>query len=111
MRGLEAVHALAALRREERDDVIAGRDRGDALADALDHARALVAEHGRRVAGRVGAGGGVEVGVADAAGDEANEHLARLGSARSTSWTTSGGPNCSSTAARICDVGTLATLR
>ena len=72
-----AVDALAALRREERDDVVAGRERADALADALDDARALVPEHRRRVAGRVGAGGRVEVGVADAAGDEAHEHLAR----------------------------------
>ena len=45
---------------------------------ALDDAGALVAEHRRRVAGRVGAGGRVEVGVADAAGDEPDEHLARL---------------------------------
>ena len=45
----------------------------------LDDAGALVPEHGRRVAGRVGAGGRVHVGVADAAGDEADEHLAGLG--------------------------------
>ena len=43
----------------------------------LDDAGALVPEHGRRVAGRVGARRRVEVGVADAAGDEADEHLAR----------------------------------
>ena len=51
------------------------------VADPLDDAGALVAEHGRRVAGRVGARGGVEVGVADAAGDEPDQHLAgpRLG--------------------------------
>ena len=51
------------------------------VADLLDDARALVPEHGRRVAGGVGAGGRVEVGVADAAGDEPDEHLAgpRLG--------------------------------
>ena len=81
MRVAQAVDALAALRREERHDVVAGRERGDAVADALDDAGALVPEHGRRVAGRVGAGGGVEVGVADAAGDEPHEHLAgpRLG--------------------------------
>ena len=53
----------------------------DAVADPLDDAGALVPEHGRRVAGRVGARGGVEIGVADAAGDEPHEHLAgsRLG--------------------------------
>ncbi len=49
------------------------------VADRLDDARALVAEHRRRVAGRVGAGGRVEVGVADAAGDEPDQHLARAG--------------------------------
>ena len=76
---VEAVHALAALRREERHDVVAGRERGDALADLLHHARALVAEHHRRVAGRVGARRREEVGVADAARDEAHENLARLG--------------------------------
>ena len=53
----------------------------DALADRLDDAGALVPEHGRRIAGRIDAGGGVHVGVADAAGDEPHEHLAgaRLG--------------------------------
>ena len=74
----EAVDALAALGREERDHVVAGRDERDAVADALDDAGALVPEHARRVAGRVGAGGGVEVGVADAARGEPDEHLARL---------------------------------
>ena len=33
---VEAVEALAALRREERDDVIARLDVGDAFADAFD---------------------------------------------------------------------------
>ncbi len=76
-----AVDALAALGREERDDVVAGRERGDPVADPLDDAGALVPEHGRGVAGGVGAGGRVEVGVADATGDEPHEHLAgaRLG--------------------------------
>ena len=74
-----AVHALAALGREQRHDVVALGERGHALADALDHARALVPEHRRRVAARVGARGGVEVGVADAARLEADEHLARPG--------------------------------
>ena len=58
-----------------------GASRGDVGADLLDHAGALVPEHGRRVAGGVGAGGGVEVGVADAAGGESDQDLAgaRLG--------------------------------
>ena len=73
----EAVHALAALRREQRDDVVAGRERRDVRADLLDDAGALVPENGRRVAGGIGARRRVEVGVADAAGHEADEHLAR----------------------------------
>ena len=44
-----AVLALPALRGEQRDDVIADRQRLDARADRLDDARALVPEHGRRV--------------------------------------------------------------
>ena len=73
-----AVDALAALGREQGDDVVAGRERVDAGADRLDHAGALVAEHGRRVAGGVDARGRVEVGVADAAGDQPHQHLALL---------------------------------
>ena len=73
-----AVDALAALRREERDDVVAGRDERDARADALDDTRALVAEHARHVSGRVGARGRVQVGVTDAARREPDEHLALL---------------------------------
>ena len=78
VRVAEAVDALAALGREERDDVIAGRDERDAVTDPLDDARALVAEHARRVARSGRRRGRVEVGVADAAGDEPDEHLARL---------------------------------
>ena len=74
----EAVDARPALRREQRDHVVARGDERDALADPLDDTRALVAEHAGRVAGRVGAGSGVEVGVADAAGGEPDEHLAGL---------------------------------
>ena len=65
--------------REERDHAIAGAHAGDSLADVLDDAGALVAEHARRIARRIGAARGVEVGVADAAGLDAHEHLARLG--------------------------------
>ncbi len=75
---IDAVNALAALRREQGHDVIALRDRGDPLADPLDDPGALVAEDGGRVAGGIDARGRVEVGVADAAGDEPHEHLARL---------------------------------
>ena len=55
--------------------MVAGRDARHALADLLDDPRALVPEHGGGVAGGIGATGGVEVGVADAAGREAHEHL------------------------------------
>ena len=78
VRGSTAVHALAALGREERDDVVAGLEQVTSGPDRLDHARALVAEHRRRVAGGVDARGGVEVGVADAAGDQPDQHLAGL---------------------------------
>ena len=50
----------------------------DALADVLDDARALVAEHARRVARRVRARRRVHVGVADAAGRQPDQHLAGL---------------------------------
>ena len=59
--------------------MVALLDGAHALAEALDDAGALVAEHGRGVAARVGARGGVEVGVADPAGLEPDEHLARAG--------------------------------
>src|SRR3954447_3315660 len=72
-----AVDALPALRREERDDVVAGGDGGDALANFLDDARALVPQHRRRIARGVSAGGGVQIGVADAARHEPHKHLAR----------------------------------
>ena len=74
----QAVDALPTLGREERDHVITGGDERDAVADTLDDTGTLVPEHARRIAGRVGAGSGVEVGMADAAGSEAHEHLARL---------------------------------
>jgi hypothetical protein len=72
------VDALAALGREQGDDVVAGRHALDVLAGRLHDAGALVAEDRGRVAGRVGAARGVEVGVAHAAGGEPNEHLAGL---------------------------------
>src|SRR5581483_1314628 len=74
---VDAVDARTALRREERDDVIADAERRHAVTDTFDDTRALVSQYGRRVSRRVDAGGGVEVGVADAAGDDAHEHLAR----------------------------------
>src|SRR5918994_6508450 len=55
--------------------MVARRDAGHALADLLHDARALVPQHGGRVAGRVSAARGVEVCVTHAAGGEAHEHL------------------------------------
>ena len=71
-----AVDAFAALGAEQGDHVVAGFHRGDILADRLDHAGTLVAEHARQVPGRVGARGRVKVGVTDAARVQAHEHLA-----------------------------------
>ena len=75
---VEAVAALAALRREQRHDVVARRDRRHACSHGLDDAGALVAEHRRRVPRRVGAGRRVEIRVADPACDEPDEHFACL---------------------------------
>src|SRR5690606_27821213 len=72
----EAGLALPALRRVERDDVVAGRHAGDAGADLEDHAGALVAEDDREQALRVGAGAGEVVGVADAGRLDLAQHLA-----------------------------------
>jgi len=47
------VHAVAALRREERDDVIADRKACDPVAKSLDDPRPLMSEHRRRVAGGI----------------------------------------------------------
>ena len=74
-----AVDALAALGREERDDVVAGLDQGDVFAHGLDDSGTLVTEHRRRVARGVGAGSRIEIGVTDATGNEPDEHFARLG--------------------------------
>ena len=52
--------------------------RGSARPDLLDDAGSLVAEDARRVAGRIRARGGIEIGVADAARVEADERLALL---------------------------------
>jgi hypothetical protein len=59
--------------------VVAGSDGRNALADALDDAGAFVAEYRRRVARRIGARRRVEIGVADAACNEADERFAGAG--------------------------------
>src|SRR5581483_4373711 len=67
-----------ALRREQRDDVVARPDEAHVRPDRLDDTGALVAEDARGVPGRIGTRGGVQVGVADAAGGEPDERLPRL---------------------------------
>ena len=74
---LVGVDAFAALGREERDHVVPGRHAGHPFAHLLDHPCTLVAEHGGGIAGGIGAAGCVEVGVADAAGGEPYQHIAR----------------------------------
>jgi hypothetical protein len=78
--------------------VIAGRNVLDAVASTI---RALVPEHGRRVAGWVGAGRRVEVGMPDAAGGEAHEHLARVRVGEIDFLDCRGAPAASRTAARV----------
>ena len=75
----EAMHALAALRREQGDDVVAGRDRHHALADrSTTPAPSCPRTVGAYPDGST-PGGGVHVGVAHAAGDEPDQHLASPG--------------------------------
>src|ERR1700735_5863449 len=70
--GAEAVLTLAALRREQGDHVISGLHRSHALADRFHYPRSLVAEHCRRIPGWIDTRGGVNVGVTDATGTQAN---------------------------------------
>ena len=72
-----AVHALAALGREQRDHVVAGLHERDPLAHLLDHAGALVAEDRGGVARGIRARRRVEICVAHAAGLEPHQHLTR----------------------------------
>src|SRR4029079_15474143 len=74
---VEAVDALAALRREEGHHMVADRQIAHAVADRREHARALAPEQRRSVPGRIGAGSREQIGVVDAAGLEPDEHLAR----------------------------------
>ena len=70
--------ALAAFRRVEGDHVIAGLHAGHPGADLLHHGSALVAQDGRENALGILAGQGEGVGVANAGGHVAHQHLARL---------------------------------
>ena len=97
----EARLAAAALRRVERDDVVALRDRGDARADVDDHARPFVAEDHREQPLGIGARAGELVGVADAGRLDLDQHLPAFGPSSSTSSITSGLPAWYATAARV----------
>src|SRR5262249_51837523 len=70
-----AMDTLATLGGEERDHVVPRLDERDSAADSLDDSCALVTEDTGCVAGRVGAGGRVEIRVADAASGQADEHF------------------------------------
>src|SRR6185312_9390648 len=74
----EARFAGPALRRVERNDVIALGHRGDARADVDDDARALVAEDHREQPLRIGARAGELVGVTDAGRLDLDQDLACL---------------------------------
>jgi hypothetical protein len=76
--GVQAVFALPALGGVERDDMIAGLQRGHALAHLQHDARALMAEdRGEQPLG-VRARKREVVGVADAGGLDLDQNLARL---------------------------------
>src|SRR5665213_2017025 len=70
--------ALPAFRRVERNDMVAGLDRGDAVADLAHDARAFMSENRREDAFRIGAGQRVGVGVANAGRLDLDQHLAGL---------------------------------
>jgi hypothetical protein len=71
--------AAAARRRPRQDHGIAGRESVDAGTDVLDHAGALVTQHDGDRDALPGAVGGVQAGVADAAGGHPYEHLSPPG--------------------------------
>jgi hypothetical protein len=83
---------IPGIRRVERDDVIAGLQRGHALAHLEHDARALMAEDRGEQALGVGARQGEFVGVADAGGLDLDQNLARRGPSRFTSMISSGFP-------------------
>ena len=74
-----ALRALAARRPPRDDDAVAGRDHGHVAAHLLDDPGALVAEQDREPRAPALRLDDVEVGVAEPAGQDADEHLARAG--------------------------------
>ncbi len=75
----QAELALAAFRGVQRDHVVAHGQRGHALAYGFDDRTAFMAKNGWEDALRVGTRQGVGVGVADTAGDHAQQHFTGLG--------------------------------
>jgi hypothetical protein len=73
-----ALFAVAAVERQAYDHVIAGLDGAHVRSDLLDHACRLMPEDGGKRMREV-ALQDVEVGVAQPAGDDPDEHLARAG--------------------------------
>ena len=73
----EAIPARPARGNEAEGDVIARRNVGDAVADRLDDACALVTEHHRPAVRPELAVGVADVGMTDAGGRHAHQHLLR----------------------------------
>ena len=71
--------ALTAFRGVQRDDEIAGLDRGDAGADIAHDTRALMAQDRGKQALRIGARQGEGIGMADACRLDLDQHLTGLG--------------------------------
>jgi hypothetical protein len=74
----EAIFALPAKHHRARDHVISGLDVVDGAANLFDDSRALVSEHGRRRL-RPQPVDGMQVAMADAAGDDADQDFMVLG--------------------------------
>jgi hypothetical protein len=71
------LRALAAWRAPRDDDAIAGSDRGHVPSHLLDDTRSLVAEEDRESEAPALGLENVEIGVAESARQDADEHLAR----------------------------------
>ena len=78
-RAAKEPRASAARRAPADDDVVAGRDVHDPLADRLDHTRALVAEQDRQPMSPAAGLDDVQVGVADAARCDPDERFTGAG--------------------------------
>src|SRR5438105_2021591 len=75
----EAIFALTAFRRVERDDMVAFGDAGHAVPDIDDNPRALMAEDRRKEPLRITAGQSEFVGMTNAGRLDLDQHLSILG--------------------------------